>query len=222
MNLLKKKRIKIIFDLDNTIYRESDYLYWLIVEFATLHRLNVPQFINPSYIENNLNRRKIDLLTNLFYLAFQRYPSPEEHNEIFSLYYNLNCNISPYDGIKELLFFLKDKTCLMLISNGVQCVQENKIKLLRIREFFDDILILEDKKNQKPSIQNIKSYMNFSKEIIVIGDDPRTDILFGKNLGAMTIRLKKGFFKLENSTADYEVNEPTEIIDILSRRYCNE
>ncbi|MDW7973385.1 MAG: HAD hydrolase-like protein, partial [Thermodesulfovibrio sp.] len=53
------------------------------------------------------------------------------------------------------------------------------------------------------------------EDIFMIGDDPVNDIAPAKLLGIKTIRIKKGFFKFENSDADYDVREIKEVKSVI-------
>jgi len=221
---MSNKKHIFIFDLDNTLYRESDYLYLVLSEYVEkyINDTRILSSINSDLIEQKLDRRKNNLLANLFYLALKRYPSDKEHENLFLIYCYLNRQIKTYTHAHDVLLYTKKLGINILATNGIKKVQENKINNLSLRDAFDYIVILEDKEYQKPNPAKILELINTvntsSKHITVIGDDPINDINLGKNLNAKTIRIKKGFFKDETTNlSDYEINELHEIFSILNK-----
>lgn len=202
------KKLIFIYDLDNTIYRESDYLYEIIKIFSNLFNLNINQDISSYFIEENLNRRQKDLLSNLYNLCYKRQISNHEHEILFKIYSSAKVRINIFYKMSDVLKLSKKYGYNILCTNGKRLVQENKIKLLGIEKFFDRIIILEDFFKQKPNPAEIKKRINKIEHrgIIVIGDDPLTDVLLAKNMGAISIRIKRGFYKKELCNADYEVD----------------
>jgi putative hydrolase of the HAD superfamily len=178
--------------------------------------------INSDLIEQKLDRRKNNLLANLFYLVLERYPSYKEHEDLFYIYCYLNRQIKPYKHAYDVLLYTKKIGINILATNGIKRVQENKINYLSLKDVFDYVIILEDKEYQKPNptkiLELIDKINKDRKHITVIGDDPINDINFGKSLNATTIRIKKGFFKNEvTPLSDYEINELYEIFEILNK-----
>ncbi len=97
-------KIALCFDLDDTIYRESDYLVNVIIEFLKSINENINnKIITPEILEKNLNRRKPDILGQI--INFLKLPKNiffELHNKIYFFYENINTNIYPYKDFLEL------------------------------------------------------------------------------------------------------------------------
>lgn len=207
-----KETVKLAFiDLDNTLYPESLYLYNLIREFESKVKVsrNVNKLFDNMYLEHSLNRRSKDVITEIFKIYYDRSPTFKEHEVLFYLYKNLDSDLRLYEGAMELLNFLKCKNIkLILLSNGIKDVQLNKLRLLKISNYFDHIEILSKKEFQKPNPESalnlVKKYGLGLDEVVIIGDDPKTDILLAKNAGITAIRVKTGFFRNEKVNELYD------------------
>jgi HAD superfamily hydrolase (TIGR01549 family) len=207
-----KETFKLAFiDLDNTLYPESLYLYNLIREFDSKVKINRNQnkLFNNRYLENSLNRRSKDIITEIFKIYYDRSPTFIEHEILFYFYKNLDSDLRLYEGAIELLDFLKCKNIkLILLSNGIREVQLNKLRLLKISNYLDHIEILSKKEFQKPNPESalnlVKKYGLGLDEVVIIGDDPKTDILLAKNAGITAIRVKTGFFRNEKVNELYD------------------
>ncbi|MCS7232352.1 MAG: HAD family hydrolase, partial [Elusimicrobiota bacterium] len=214
-------KYKFIFDLDNTLYSESEYLYLIIKKFAEITKKEIPRSINSQFIEERLDRRKNDVLSNLYLTVYGEIPMKWEHELLFYLYKTLQAKnqIQLYHGCEEVLKFCSILGDNIMLTNGHREVQLNKIRCLGLEKYFNDIIILDNINFQKSNIEvwNQLIKKNVSHEdIFMIGDDPVNDIAPAKLLGIKTIRLKKGFFKLEKSDADYEVKEIKEVKSVIT------
>lgn len=210
----------IIFDLDNTLYPEAQYFYYLLIEAE--RKLDVKQKvdINIDSIESLVTRRHKDILSHIFKLFFLTDPSNEEHQILFDLYCDLKCELSLYQDAIEIIKELnKRKIQVALLSNGIFKVQNNKVKLLNLDKMVDKVFILDSKDYQKPHGKSFKSVLiNFNvkpEEAIMVGDDPINDIEGAKKVGLRTYRVKKGFFKKDSSNADYEFDSLINLLEVI-------
>jgi hypothetical protein len=81
-----KETVKLAFvDLDNTLYPESLYLYNLIREFDSKVKINgnKNKLFDNKYLENFLNRRSKDIITEIFRMYYGRSPTFIEHEILF-------------------------------------------------------------------------------------------------------------------------------------------
>ena len=74
------------------------------------------------------------------------------------------------------------------MTNGPKIRQENKIRYLKIKNYFKKIFILDGiKKVIKPSIKDVRYLVNYLKEnknlkSVFLGDNKNSDYKFAKNL----------------------------------------
>ena len=179
-----------VFDLDDTLYPEIDYLksaYKFIADTilpATgkniysimLQRYisgeNVFDWIVNSYADNDTE------ITTPYLLQLYREHKPE---------------IKLNEDTGHLLDSLKEKNVPVgLITDGRSITQRNKLKALGLAGFFDDVIISEEFGSEKPDEKN---YLYFEKkypgkEFYFIGDNTSKDFIVPCQLGWFTICLK--------------------------------
>lgn len=126
-----------------------------------------------------------------------------------------------YDNITELIKGLHEKCKLIIVTNGLSEVQENRIKKSVISGYFEDIIVSEEVGLSKPdprifelALSNI-GFTDKSK-VLIVGDSLITDIQGGINSGIDTCWYNPG--RNENMTEilpTYEISDFSELADIL-------
>jgi FMN phosphatase YigB (HAD superfamily) len=207
--ILKKKLTSfdiIIFDLDDTIYAQiqydnpallhvSKYLENIINQdknliFKKLRSLKkIRRGLPPKMIFNNFLKKKN--ITNK-----KKYIQKCVH-----LFQNYECKELKYcDSLKPLLKEFHKKKFLFLVTNGFDKRQNNKIRYLGIKKYFQRIFILDGvKKIVKPSIRDVQylvRYLNKNHNLkaVFVGDNKLTDYRFSKNL-----KIKFTLFQFPNT-----------------------
>ena len=222
----------VIFDLDNTLYPEADYRSCAYLEIAGFlaEKLELKQ-------ENLFN--KMDSLYNKYgdrYL-FQhlleycgitgelqkKYIS----NHLVPIYRNCDCDLTLYKDALEILEYLERKNYKTgLITNGGPETQWNKINLLGIEKYFDQIIVTGEhwpQKNWKPDIKPFKLCFDKLKvkpeNSLYTGDKKDVDIKGAQKAGCLGILIDRDLQdgrKMIDS--DYlMINNLTEIIDVISK-----
>ena len=85
---------------------------------------------------------------------------------------------------------------------------------------FDAVITLHEQGIHKPSsepfLEAIKSLKVNVEETLMVGDWPERDIIGAKNVGMKTAFAKYGdTFDTKNSGADYELNDISDLINII-------
>lgn len=98
---------------------------------------------------------------------------------------------SPLDGAVSLLNTLKDKAKLGIITNGFTELQQVRIERTGLSNYFDLLVISEQVGIAKPHrdiFEHALSIMGSParEEVLMVGDNPDTDILGGINAGLNT------------------------------------
>ena len=93
---------------------------------------------------------------------------------------------------------------------------------LSMHHLFDEVVTLEDTGKRKPSSEpfiKISDLLEISpEEILMVGDWPERDVIGAKKLNMNTAFAKYGdMFKTIDSGADYDLNDISEIIDIVKK-----
>jgi putative hydrolase of the HAD superfamily len=190
-----KESIKaVVFDLDDTLYNEKDFVYGAFLEVA----LYLSKKYNLKH--NELYKYMIEILNihgrgKIFNIICEKYGLNEDIQYLIDRYRNAKPKLSLYEDSIELLNKLKGKYKLGLITDGMASVQWNKIKALHIEHYFDKIIVSDDlgKEYWKP---HIKTYELMAQELkvskeecIYVGDNPNKDFYGAKKCGYKTIRL---------------------------------
>jgi putative hydrolase of the HAD superfamily len=108
---------------------------------------------------------------------------------------------------------------LFLVTSGFRRLQESKINALKIRALFSEIRIdAIDEPGPKGKMQSfeeiLKSYSFKPDEVIVVGDNPDSEIAAGNRLGMKTIQvLRPGVPRGDNATG--YLNSLSELGELL-------
>jgi len=196
MGIMRKFKA-VIFDLDDTLYPEIDYV---ISGFKVVSKF-IACKINRNYdliLNELLDLFKLDR-KNVFNRYLKQYNLDKEIiEECVNLYRYHNPNISLSDETSKLLCFLKENNFkLGIITDGRPEGQRNKIKALQIEEYFDNIIITDELggiKYRKPCAIPYKKMLQEleveAEEAVYIGDNPTKDFITANKLGIFTIMIK--------------------------------
>lgn len=175
----------ICFDLDDTLYKEIDYLKSAYGEVAAFvgHPEAVEQMVGWYQSGENSFKNLID--------TYRLGISVSDCLKIYRSHYP---NIRLEDGLKEYLEKLKKEDAkLGIISDGRTLTQRNKIKGLGLEGFFDVEIISEEFGTEKPCLNNYKVVMEKFPErerFIYVGDNPSKDFITPNRLNWTTYCLK--------------------------------
>lgn len=125
-----------------------------------------------------------------------------------------------YEETIEILDALKDNYQLLMLTNGSPHLQHTKLSLSpELEPYFDHIVISGDFGSGKPSAEIFNyalSLLEVEKdEVIMIGDNPLTDILGASKIGIDSIWINHHNRELQEVTPTYEVSRLREIMPII-------
>lgn len=175
----------VCFDLDDTLYKEIDYLKSAYREVASVagHPEVAPQMLDWYYVKENTFQKLIET-----------YGLSITIEECLKIYRNHLPVISLDAEVKEYLEKLKEAGAkLGLISDGRSITQKNKLKALGLEGFFDKIVISEELGSEKPNTRNYQVVMDEfpeRKRFLYVGDNPLKDFIAPNKLGWRTYCLK--------------------------------
>lgn len=168
----------ICFDLDDTLYKEIDFLKSAYMEIAMTvgHPEATVRMLDWYYAK-----------VNAFEKLIETYGLSITVSDCLKIYRNHFPEISLDTGVKEFLVELKDNGAkLGLISDGRSITQQNKIKALGLEGLFDIEIISEEFGSEKPSLKNYQAVMDKFPEqqkFIYVGDNPAKDFIAPNQLG---------------------------------------
>lgn len=214
----------VVFDLDDTLYKEVDYLKSAYNEIADgvasqCKRTDVYEKMWKWWQEGE----------NVFERLIKEY---ELENSISDFLKKYRLHVPQIQLDKETLNVLEQlkRYCeLGMITDGRLVTQHHKLQALGIEVFFDecDVLISEETGWTKPMEQPYQKLMERHPQCsyYYIGDNPLKDFLAPNRLGWSTIcllddgrNIHKQDFSLEcDYLPKYRINTIAELIDIINK-----
>ncbi|MGH9388196.1 MAG: HAD family hydrolase, partial [Vicinamibacteria bacterium] len=191
----------VAFDLDNTLYDEGVY-------FAGAFKVIVPRLAaksgwNPAWIEERLHAtlgekgRHYHYLFNDVLAAIGLDPQADLA-DVLDLFRTVEPPIEPFPGTRDLLADLRCRYRLGMITSGMQQVQENKIKLLDIAGYFEEIVysstLPENKPGRLPFQRLLGSLGVAAAAAVYVGDNPLFDFKGANEIGMLTVRVRNPEF----------------------------
>lgn len=174
----------IVFDLDDTLYCEYDFILSAFKAISKIYKVNKDDIY---YKMTELYEKKEDV----FRFLVNSYPSVTSDKEyLISIYRNHKPSISLSKDTGHFLKKIKAIGCKTgLLTDGRSVTQRNKIKSLGLSDYFDLIIISEEFGSEKPELRNYVPFKNLSRngQFIFIGDNPSKDFITPNKLGWLTI-----------------------------------
>jgi len=186
----------IVFDLDDTLYLERDFVmsgFHAVAKWSEQF-LSIPEEVTFKELKSLFNQ---GIRGNIFNLLLESHDllADEVVEKMISVYREHNPSISPFPDVKGVLIELKKYYFLGIISDGYLEVQERKLNALGIEDFFDAVIFTDEWgkeawKPNKKSFELISCKFNVSpSQCIYVADNPEKDFFGAKKIGMYTIRV---------------------------------
>lgn len=216
----------VIFDLDDTLYDESQFVYCGYKQVADYlgEKYNLCSCeIYEDMVEIFRSRSR----QNLFDKVCAKYGINENIANLVSIYRGTEPILSLYEDARNLLEKLVGNYGLGIITDGDSQVQRNKICALGIEKYFTKIIVTDDcgieyrKPSAEPYKEMIRHFGGRPDEFVYIGDNPHKDFVTAKKLGIYTVRIRREIGEhmktiLEKEyEADFTIFSLTEVERIL-------
>lgn len=125
-----------------------------------------------------------------------------------------------YDETLDVLDALKGKYKLLMLTNGSPHLQHTKLSMSpELAPYFDHIVISGEFGSGKPSVEIFNYALSLleaeKSEVVMIGDNPMTDILGASRVGIDSIWINHHKRELTEVTPTYEVGRLKEIMPII-------
>jgi putative hydrolase of the HAD superfamily len=179
----------VIFDLDDTLYKEIDFLKSAFNEIAI--QISAEVSVAPSAIFAAM-LSIYEAKKNVFEEIINKYSSSYNKLDLLNIYRSHFPKIAASKEVIDLLNILKDNNVrLGVLTDGRSVQQRNKLKALGLNGFFSEIIISEEFGSEKPNIKNYKHFENsFGKgDYFYIGDNLKKDFISPNKLNWTTICL---------------------------------
>ena len=197
MSTLNKVNIVIVFDLDDTLYKEIDFLksgYKKVSELVEQRFGLVSYLIYDKLLTWYFNGE------NAFERLNEEYGLDNPINDYLNIYRYHHPSIVLSEETKNTLNALRSKgVTLGVISDGREITQKQKIEALGLAEWidWDRVLINEDNNYFKPNhwsfdrmmLHCYEQYPRADLKFYYVGDNPKKDFLAPNQLGWETVCL---------------------------------
>jgi len=204
----------IVFDLDDTLYDEIDFIKSGFKEIALYLKDDKYYNFMLKEFKQNGSGKVFDKLIENFNLDISL-------NKLVEIYRFHQPNISLDDDTIKLLEFSKNyKTAL--ISDGHYITQKNKFNILGIEKYIKYPIFTDFYHTKKPELKPFKMVMEYfsnEEDFIYISDNPKKDFFAPNKLRWKSIRYKNsnGVYKEYENNAKYEAYNKLKIIEILRK-----
>lgn len=206
----------VIFDLDDTLYPEKEYV-------RSGFRAVADYLGNPDYAQTlwNFFEAKVPAIDALL----KEIGRENDRDAALSAYRRHKPRIRLYDGVKELLTRLRRQGVKIgVITDGRPEGQRNKLEALELAPLVDDIIITDElggEQFRKPcdiAFRLLQTRWRLpAEEIAYVGDNPAKDFQAPRQLG-----MKPVYFKnpdgLYPSDLPGQVNDLSELLFLIEKR----
>ena len=200
----------VLFDLDHTLWDYETNSSQTLKEIFTSYELGkhriefsdfknkfdeINEFLWHEYDHQRITQKDIRNIRFQKVLSHFKHPKPSlsaEMNDFFVKEGPKKTNL--FEGAIEILDYLHKKYPLILVTNGFNDIQDQKVDGSGLRKYFLDMVTSEKAGAPKPSPLIFNMALEIGKsnahETVMIGDNPLSDIGGAKNLGISTIHFK--------------------------------
>ena len=182
-----KNNLHIVFDLDDTLYKEVDYVksaYNKIEEYLyNNYEIDISSFVRTCL---NKNKNLFDFLHNNVIVNNDQLSL----KTFLNIYRNHKPSISLDKKSHNFLNHLKElKISSSLITDGRSVTQRNKVESLGLTNYFNKIIISEEVGYVKPNLHSFQAIQSeiFNHNFIYVGDNTAKDFFAPNQLGWKTV-----------------------------------
>jgi len=225
-----KGKYVIVFDLDDTLYKEIDFLKSAYYNISTF-------LVNELKVKSTVKDINNDLLAwyhsgeNAFEKVIDKYQILSlTTKDLVARYREHKPIIELTSATISILDFLKRNDIEMaLITDGRSVQQRAKIEALGLNAYLSVIAISEEIGSEKPNEKNYRFVENNAKEsdstYVYVGDNLKKDFVTPNKLGWKTVLLKdidrvnihsQDLVVDQKYKATYEINSISELKDLLT------
>lgn len=217
----------LIFDLDDTLYPEIDFVksgMRAVADFMQeKHGFDSKQTLEFLLWSLNNNGRG-EVFDDL--LKKHDIWSRSKVDKLVSVYRHHSPSIELFDAAKNVLERYYQDSDLFLVTDGHKIVQKNKITALCLNKYFVRMFITHrfGIKNAKPSTHCFELIKKSKKtdwdKLVYIADNPAKDFVNLKKLGVKTIRVLTGSYASVKAVPGYDAEYHIENLDFLADVLC--
>jgi len=188
----------VVFDLDDTLYPERDYVRggfeaaagWAAAELGVERQVVFEELW--AMFEAGVRGDTFDR-----WLDRCGFPAKGNREQMIAAYRGHQPRLELYPDVLPTLTALRGKAQLGLITEGARSVQEMKLSALGLSLGFDKVVVLgeEDRLDWKPSPRPFELWLMGTgiapADAVYLGDNPGKDFLGARRAGWFSIRVRR-------------------------------
>ncbi|MDE3057180.1 MAG: TIGR02253 family HAD-type hydrolase [Bacteroidota bacterium] len=217
----------VIFDLDNTLVdfmamkrQAIDAAIAAMMDAGlTLSRGDIQARIDEIYKERGMEFQNV--FDQLLYNEFQKVDYKILSAGVIAYRRAREAALVPYPHVyMTLMELLKSGLHLGVVSDAPAREAWLRLTYLNFHHIFDHVVTFEDTGERKPNAAPFRRALELLKvkghEALMVGDWAERDVVGAANVGMKTVFARYGdTFGTVESNADYEINDISELIDIV-------
>lgn len=211
----------VVFDLDDTLYPESDYVLsgFCAVSRWGARKLGIPQQDSFDVLKDLFQSGIRGNTFNLWLAHFGiQIDEPLIKSVVEAYRSHKPKGLHLYEDARQVLRFLDGRVRLGIVTDGYLQVQQKKYQALGLSGSFDAVVFTDElgRDNWKPSV---KPFQHVCQKLsvepaatIYLGDNPLKDFLGAKQIGMYTIQVNRGNLEYSNCLAPTPDHAPHRVI----------
>ena len=219
----------ILFDLDDTLYPQSDYVrgaYWDIAKWiGHRYEVNTTEFYESMF---QLWLQKGSRYPSIFSETLRKFGLGGDNlvvGEMIRLYNAHDPCLTVFPETVEVLETLRWQVKMGIVSDGNPETQRRKLMSLDIAGYFDICVFTGDwgRSYYKPHPRGYEEALRclsvLPKESVFVGDTPEIDLVGAKKIGMRTVCIYRGHRQTTRSETyvDFTIRDLRGLISILER-----
>lgn len=218
--MIKNNRHILVFDLDDTLYKEIDFLKSAFHEIAVFLSAYLNYSVSFIYDELLQFYHNGNNAFEVFIASYGLHDRVRKES-LVAMYRSHQPDIKLSAKTKEILYRLKQQVYKVgLITDGRSLQQRHKIKALGLENYFHDMVISEEFGSEKPALENFKYFEDkygSSCQYFYVGDNTNKDFIGPNTLGWTTICIQDNGKNIHPQSVEASTNHaPKYFIDDLS------
>ena len=218
----------IVFDLDDTLYPERDYVlggFKAVAEWAE-RNLGIPSARGLGEL-SEMFRRGVRGETFNLWLARNGLAPEASVPDLVRVYREHEPELSPFAEVGGVIGSLRGRYRLGLVSDGYLEVQRRKWKALGLEGYFDAVVFSDEfgRECWKPSTRPFEAVLerlgSEAHRAVYVADNPAKDFYGARRLGMFTVRVRRPggeYSSLEPETPGHEPHVTLNCLTALEER----
>lgn len=182
----------VVFDLDDTLYKERDYLLSAYREISEVLSVRIGR----DYYSDLAHLIKAGRFSCIDYLlSIQEVQKVTSREELIKIYREHVPTLALSKEVSKIIGYLKNAGIVIgILTDGRSVTQRNKISALGLHNFVNDndVVISDEIGFGKPAVVGYQIFesRHLGAKFIYIGDNPKKDFIAPNKLGWLTVGLK--------------------------------